>query len=64
MLHTFVMAMVLYPKVYRKLQEEMDSVVGSQRLPTFDDRPNLSYLECVLKEMLRYVIFIPGVKHY
>lgn len=45
--------MVLYPQVYKKLQAEMDSVVGSQRLPTFDDRPDLPYLDCVLKEVLR-----------
>lgn len=47
------MAMVLHPEVYEKLQAEMDIAIGNQRLPTFNDRPNLPYLDCVLKEILR-----------
>ncbi|KAF9444950.1 cytochrome P450 [Macrolepiota fuliginosa MF-IS2] len=64
LLHTFVMAMVLYPQVYKKLQAEMDSVTGTQRLPNFDDRPSLPYLECVLKEILRWNVPVPlGMPH-
>lgn len=58
------MAMVLHPDVFRKLQVEMDSVVGDMRLPTFEDRPALSYLECVLKEMVRWNVPVPlGMPH-
>ncbi|KZT03202.1 cytochrome P450 [Laetiporus sulphureus 93-53] len=49
-------AMVLYPDVYRKAQIEMDAVVGRSRLPNLDDRLVLPYLECVLKEVYRYVL--------
>ena len=31
----------------------MDKVIGSDRLPDLDDRPNLPYLDCVIKEVLR-----------
>jgi hypothetical protein len=50
--------MVLHPHVYKKLQEEMDSVCGDQRLPTYEDRLDLPYLECVLKECLRLVLLL------
>ena len=54
-METFILAMVQHPDVYQKVQEEMDEVVGNDRLPTLDDRNHLPYLECILKEVLRLV---------
>jgi hypothetical protein len=45
--------MLLHPHVMKKAQEEMDLVVGSDRLLTVDDRLSLPYFECVMKEALR-----------
>jgi cytochrome P450 len=56
-LSTFVLAMVLHPEVFKKAQAEMDAVVGADRLPTFEDRASLPYLECVVKEACRCMIF-------
>ncbi|KAG6895872.1 hypothetical protein C0992_011872, partial [Termitomyces sp. T32_za158] len=39
----FLLAMMGHPEVLAKAQKEIDSVVGSQRLPDFTDRPNLPY---------------------
>ena len=39
----FILAMTLHPEVLVKAQEEIDSVVGNDRLPGFSDRPNLPY---------------------
>lgn len=50
---TFILAMLLHPESYQKAQQEMDEVVGSDRLPEFEDKPQLPYLDCVLKEVLR-----------
>lgn len=50
--------MVLHPEVFKKAQAEMDDVVGMDRLPTFEDRSSLPYLECVLKEVCRYEAYI------
>ncbi len=52
---TFVLAMLTHPDVQRKAQQEVDSVIGSDRLPDFSDQPNLPYLAAVLKEVLRFV---------
>ena len=45
--------MLLHPSVAKKAQKEIDDVVGDGRLPTFDDRPELPYVECILKELYR-----------
>ena len=49
--------MLLNPNVYAKAQEEMDRVVGLDRLPTIEDRDSLPYLECILKETYRWESF-------
>ncbi|KAJ4706487.1 putative Cytochrome P450 [Melia azedarach] len=41
------------PHVFKKLREEINSVVGYNRLITESDVPNLPYLQAVLKETLR-----------
>ena len=46
--------MLLHPDVVQKAHEEIDRVVGRDRLPTFQDRDNLPYVDCVLKEVLRW----------
>jgi hypothetical protein len=48
------LALVLYPEAQTRGQEELDRVIGVGRLPTFDDQPNLPYIEFLVKETLRY----------
>ncbi|XP_063239979.1 methyl farnesoate epoxidase [Bacillus rossius redtenbacheri] len=48
--------MLLYPEVQRKVQAEVDSVVGRDRLPTLADRPNMPYTEALVLECLRMFI--------
>jgi len=63
-LHAFILAMVLYPEVQAKAQAEIDTVVGLTRLPDFDDRPSLPYIEAILREMLRWNPTLPlGMYH-
>jgi hypothetical protein len=52
--NAFVLAMILYPEVQRKAQQELDTVVGSGRLPQFDDRDRLPYINAIVKEVLRW----------
>lgn len=53
---TFILAMVLYPDVQARAQAEIDSVIGEglQRLPQWEDRSSLPYVEAVVKETLRW----------
>jgi hypothetical protein len=45
--------MTLFPDKQEKAQQEMDAVVGPDRLPEFSDRSSLPYLEAVLQEVFR-----------
>jgi hypothetical protein len=55
----FVLAMVLNPEVQERAQAEIDSVIGTVRLPAFEDRPSLPYIEAVLRETLRWHPAVP-----
>ncbi|KAF8909744.1 cytochrome P450 [Gymnopilus junonius] len=50
----FIQAMLLYPEVMHKAQEELDDVVGRGRVPTFEDQKDLPYIEALVKETLRW----------
>lgn len=51
--------MTMYPEVQKKAQEEIDRVVGHIRLPTFEDRVDLPYIDCIIKETLRWYPAVP-----
>ncbi|PPJ52394.1 hypothetical protein CBER1_09786 [Cercospora berteroae] len=60
----FFMAMMLHPEVQHKAREEIDRVVGSERLPEMGDRARLPYIEAVVKECLRWRPVLPaGLTH-
>ncbi|KAI1759439.1 putative cytochrome P450 oxidoreductase OrdA-like protein [Hypoxylon sp. FL1150] len=60
----FFLAMTIYPEAQRRAQEEIDSVVGQDRLPTIADRDDLPYIEAVVKEVLRWHPVVPmGFPH-
>ncbi|KAK7679980.1 hypothetical protein QCA50_016926 [Cerrena zonata] len=61
---TFILAMVRNPDVYSKLQEEIDRVIGRDRIPDLDDRETLPYTESVVKETYRWHTPAPlGIPH-
>ncbi|KAM0289149.1 hypothetical protein ACHAO9_006369 [Fusarium lateritium] len=60
----FFLAMKLYPEVQRNAQEEIDRVVGGNRLPIIEDRSNMPYLDAIVKEVLRWHPIAPmGLPH-
>jgi len=52
-LNSFILAMIQNPHVMKKAQEEVDRVIGQDRLPSWEDEPNLPYLRAIIKELLR-----------
>lgn len=56
--------MAIYPEVQRKAQEEIERVVGPNKLPTFADRERLPYINAIVKEVLRWHPVAPmGIPH-
>ncbi|KAI0031950.1 cytochrome P450 [Vararia minispora EC-137] len=63
-LRNVLLQMILQPDIQTKAQEELDRVVGRERLPDFDDRPKLPYVEAILMEALRWETIVPfGIPH-
>ena len=55
----FVLAMVLYPDIQEKAHDLIERVVGTKRLPTFEDRPSLAYIDAIYRECLRWRPMFP-----
>ncbi|KDN39026.1 hypothetical protein RSAG8_09062, partial [Rhizoctonia solani AG-8 WAC10335] len=53
-LKTFVLAMLLFPECQAKAQDEIDRVIGTSRLPTFEDKDHLPYVNNLVNEVMRW----------
>ncbi|KAF7374567.1 O-methylsterigmatocystin oxidoreductase [Mycena sanguinolenta] len=63
-LASFFLAMALYPDIQKKAQTEIDTVIGTDRLPEFEDRPSLPFVEALYREVMRWKPAVPlGVAH-
>ena len=51
--------MTLFPDIQSKAQEEIDHVVGNDRLPVLADRDNLPYLSALQSEIYRWGPVVP-----
>jgi hypothetical protein len=49
----------MYPEAQAKAYEEIDRVIGQDRLPTLADLENLPYIEALLKETFRWSPPVP-----
>ena len=54
MILAFIHAMIKYPKVQQRAQQEIDSVMGDERSPLWSDFPALPYINMVVKETMRW----------
>jgi len=63
-LHAFIQAMIVFPDVQKRAQEELKRMVGPDRLPTVEDMNDLQYIRGCVKESLRWMpTNILGVPH-
>ena len=59
------LALVTHPDTLKAAHEELDSVIGLARTPSFDDEPRLPYIRALVKEVLRWrpVAVLGGTPH-
>ena len=57
---TFIMTMVNHPEQQRLAQEELDRVIGRDRMPGFEDSADLPYINALVKEVQRWRPVIAG----
>jgi len=58
-IYAYFLACCLHPEFQTKIQAEIDSVIGRDRLPSYDDRESLPYVEAVCKELFRWIPIVP-----
>lgn len=54
-----LMYLVTIPNVQKKIQKELDTVIGRARQPRLSDRLQLPYLEAFILETFRHASFVP-----
>ncbi|KAJ3559622.1 hypothetical protein NM688_g227 [Phlebia brevispora] len=63
-MEVFLLAVLRFPKVVKKVQEEIDRVVGRDRMPAFEDEDALPYVRAFIKEFERWRPIAPmGLPH-
>lgn len=62
---SFILAMCVFPEAQKKAQEEIDRVVGEDRMPEWSDESSLPYVSAVVSEVLRWrsVTTLGGIPH-
>jgi Cytochrome P450 len=55
----FFRILVLYPEVQKRAQKELDAVTGGLRLPDYNDRLRLPYIDALTKEVMRWSMATP-----
>jgi hypothetical protein len=63
-LQGFVLALLSYPECQKHIQTEIDTVIGSIRLPNFADYEELPYLQAFINEVkcliILQILYHPG----
>lgn len=59
MLIWFVLLLTKHQDVQKKLREEVDAVIGRDRLPTLKDRDSMHYVKALMQEAHRFVSVAP-----
>ncbi|KAJ7677832.1 cytochrome P450 [Mycena polygramma] len=53
-LQSLVLALIAYPEAQKKAHEEIDRVVGGNRMPTLEDLDNMPYIRALILENHRF----------
>jgi cytochrome P450 len=53
----FILAVLAFPDVLKKAQEEVDRVCGPGRMPTLEDREQMPYIEACVNEVIAFFHF-------
>ena len=61
MIQTFLCAAAMQPDIQKRAREELDVVVGPDRLPTFEDYDELPYVQAIIMECARWLPVTPLV---
>lgn len=61
-MQSIILNLCLFPEWQQQIQEELETAIGGQRLPDFDDFGSLPVLRAVIKETMRWRPVLSGGK--
>ena len=53
-MHTFFLAMLLYPDIQARARHELEAALGAYHLPSFEDFGSVPYIDALIRELLRW----------
>jgi len=56
---SLIVAILLHPEIQATAQRELDAVTERRRLPIFEDRPMLPFVDAVCSEAMRWKPITP-----
>ncbi|XP_028971940.2 cytochrome P450 2F3-like [Esox lucius] len=60
-----VMVLIKYPKIQEHMQQEIDTVIGRERVPQMEDKKSLPFTDAVIHEVQRFLDIVPfNIPHY
>ncbi|KZT51052.1 cytochrome P450 [Calocera cornea HHB12733] len=63
-IQNFLVALLQFPKAQERAREEVDRVVGRERMPDIQDRERMPYCQAMVQEILRWRPAVPlGIPH-
>uniref|UniRef100_A0A4W5MGI1 Cytochrome P450 2F3-like n=1 Tax=Hucho hucho TaxID=62062 RepID=A0A4W5MGI1_9TELE len=60
-----LIVLIKYPNIQEHMQQEIDTVIGRQRIPQMEDRKSLPFTDAVIHEVHRFLDIVPfNLPHY
>ncbi|KAJ8280300.1 hypothetical protein GJAV_G00052940 [Gymnothorax javanicus] len=60
-----ILMLIKNPKIQERVQQEIDTVIGRERLPSIEDRKSLPFTNAVIHEVQRFLDILPlGIPRY
>ena len=58
-MHSLILMLLLRPDIKERARHELEEVIGTGKLPTFDDIGTVPYIDALIMELFRQYPIVP-----